>query len=180
MLESKKKKKVFISAFVSVCFKGNANMQEPLETKPESASNPLQHKQPHPTPCTHTNTHTCTHHCSTPLLWKHAKNRTGVFLSAHVVAVHIHAHMRACTIPWPVIWLDPQRGCGSVTFTFRWRFSLSTVPCCYCCCNVGRHGWLPGPLIPTWGKLLHPSDSHARLSKCHLRRSAPLTFQQTT
>lgn len=43
------------------------------------------------------------------------------------------AHMcsQDCTIPWPAIWLDPQRGCGSVTFTFWWRFSLSAVPCCY-------------------------------------------------
>lgn len=56
-----------------------------------------------------------------------------------------------CTlaIPWPAIWLDPQRGSVSVTFTFRWRFGLSVVPCCSCRSNVGRHGWLPGPLIHT-------------------------------
>lgn len=74
-----------------------------------------------------------------------------------------------CAIPRPAIWLDPQRGCGSVTFTFRWRFSLSAVPCCYWCSNVGRHGWLPGPLIHTpGGKLLNPTDSTICLSNCSL------------
>lgn len=94
-----------------------------------------------------------------------------VFISACVGTVYIHTHMlvSVCSSDRPAIWLDPQRGCGSVTFTFRWRFSLSAVPCCYWCSNVGRHGWLPGPLIHTpGGKLLNPTDSTICLSNCSL------------
>lgn len=56
MLQSRKTS-VYCS-FRFTATKGNTNMLEPLETKPESASNPLQHKQP---PHTYIRTQTQTH-----------------------------------------------------------------------------------------------------------------------
>lgn len=65
--------------------------------------------------------------------------------------VRLQCVISTLAIPWPAIWLDPQRGSVSIAFTFRWRLGLSAVPCCSCCSNVGRHGCLPGPLIHTPG-----------------------------
>lgn len=174
MLQSRKTS-VYCS-FRFTATKSNTNMLEPQETKPESASNPLQHKQP--PQYIHTVTTAVLY-----FLWKQVAAREHEWCVWMCVCLYQCRYSRypdahacnVCAIPRPAIWLDPQRGSASVTFTFRWRFSLSAVPCCSWCSNVGRHGWLPGPLIHTpGGKLLSPTDSTICLSNCSLSLSNSL------
>lgn len=183
MLQSKKTS-VYCS-FRFTATKSNKNMREPLETKPESASNPPHinttppiHTYP-PRPPIHTQ---IALQCSI-FFEKHVAVReheqcVWICVSLWVQYISTHTHTRlwnVCALPRPAIWLDPQRGSVSVTFTFRWRFRLSAVPCCSWCSNVGRHGWLPGPLIHTpGGKLLNPTDFTIRLSKSSLSLSLSL------
>lgn len=103
MLQSRKTS-VYCS-FRFTATKGNTNKLEPLETKPESASNPLQHKQPPPHTYAHRHKDTLTrthgYHCSALFSLKTGScERAGVvclnvcvFISSCVGTVYIHMHM---------------------------------------------------------------------------------------
>ena len=90
MLQSRKT--TVYCSFRFAATKRNTNMLEPLETKPESASNPLQHKQP---PDTHI------YHCSALFSLKTGScERTGLFVCVCfyqcMCRYSIYPHSHAC------------------------------------------------------------------------------------